>query len=101
VARRHGIESRYADLRARHALKPFGRGRNYITDLVTEFLPSGTSFDDAGWASRLEPVDHRVLVPNQRQRRPPLLPAPRALSRIQLRAEEAGDGFLSHSPAYI
>jgi hypothetical protein len=47
AALRHGIESRYADLKARHALKPFGRGRNYITDLVAEFLPPGTSFDDA------------------------------------------------------
>ena len=47
AALRHGIESRYAELKARHALKPVGQGRNYITDLVAAFLPPGTPFDDA------------------------------------------------------
>jgi len=44
---RADIEKIYKEMKASNSLKPEGVGRNFITPLVLEYIPVGTSFDDA------------------------------------------------------
>ena len=44
---RADIEKVYKEMKASNSLKMEGMGRNFITPVVLEYIPIGTSFDDA------------------------------------------------------